>query len=66
MSKSASIAFSRALSAASVNLEGRSAGSGLELFRRDRASLRVGMKLHFLTILDAFTLPSTVVGFKFW
>src|SRR4029450_628964 len=36
----------------------------IELFGRDYASLRIGVKVHLLAVLDAFAFPSTVIGFK--
>jgi hypothetical protein len=36
----------------------------VELFGRDYAGLRIGVKVHLLAVLDAFAFPSTVIGFK--
>ena len=36
----------------------------IELFGRDYAGLWIGVKVHLLAVLDAFALPSTVIGFK--
>lgn len=35
----------------------------VDLFGRDYAGLRIGVKLHLLAVLGAFPFPSTVVGF---
>ena len=36
----------------------------VELFGRDYARLRIGVKFQLLAVLDAFAFPSTVFGFK--
>ena len=35
----------------------------VDLFGRDYAGLRIGVKLHLLAVLGAFPFPLTVVGF---
>ena len=37
----------------------------VELFGHDLAGVRIGMKLHLLTVLDAFSFPPTIVGLDF-
>ena len=36
----------------------------VELFGRDCAGLRIGVKAHLLAVLDAFAFPLTVIGFN--
>jgi hypothetical protein len=37
----------------------------VELFEGDYAGLWIDVKFHLLAVLDAFALPSAVIGFKF-
>jgi hypothetical protein len=34
----------------------------IDLFKRDYAGLGVGVKVHLLTVLDAFAFPAAVIG----
>jgi hypothetical protein len=39
--------------------------SVIELFRGDHTRPRIGVKLHLLTVHDAFAFPSAVIGLEF-
>jgi hypothetical protein len=36
----------------------------IDLFKRDHAGLWIGVKVHLLTVLDAFAFPAAVIGLK--
>jgi hypothetical protein len=37
----------------------------INLFKRDYAGLWIGVKLHLLTVLDAFAFPPAIIGLEF-
>ena len=64
--RSDSVGGSPSSRAAPNHSDSRVVGSPLiELFRHDLAGPRIGMKLHLLTVLDAFSFPPTIVGLDF-
>ena len=36
----------------------------IQFLEGNHAGLGVGVKVHLLTVLDAFALPATIIGFK--